>query len=549
MHPPKALATGSGVAIVPQWRGGHDRVAALDRRVDAKRRCAEVCTAQRTTRLQIEAVTFARLLWDSALAWPDRRAVSSGTETVTYEALVARASAVTESLVSAGVRPGDRVALLLPHGIEAAAAIYGSVGSGAIFSMISWLSRPRQVEFVLRHTDARVLLTTREWVRQQVRPIETSVPILFVEDVPAVGTVGPLSRSGEDLAQICYTSGSTGAPKGVMITHANLLAGVRTVVDYLGIVADDRIASVLPFSFVYGFNQLNCAVATGASLEVVDTAIAPDIVRGLVAREVSVLAAVPPLWTQLLGVADFARPLPSLRVLTCAGGRLAPDAVRALRAAQPQARLYLMYGLTEVFRSTFLPPEEVDAHPESMGRAVPGSRVHVMRDDGHECANDEVGELVHVGPTVAAGYWSDPEGTARVFRDPPVLGAGSSGPARAVFSGDLVRRDATGRLFYVGRRDRMIKTLGFRVSPDEITDVIHASRLVDDAAVTSEPDPQRGERIVAHVVLRGTGSLEALRKWCGAELPRHLVPARWDVRNELPRTSSGKHDLVGLSGP
>ena len=504
--------------------------------------------AARLFLVQIPYVNTTRILWDAADAWADRIAVRDDAQCLTYGALASRASAVGDALMACGVRTGDRVCTLLPHGVDAAAAIYGAAATGASVAVLNWLSRPRQVEFALRHTGASVLVASRSWQGQQVRALDATVPVLYVEDLPAAGRLLPVARVDTDLAQICFTSGSTGAPKGVAITHANLHAGIRTVVDYLGIVRDDRIASLLPFSSVYGFNQLNCAIATGATLEIMSSVIAPDVVRALAERECSVLAAVPPLWMQFLNVGEFRQSLPRLRLLTCAGGRLSPDSVRALRSAQPQARLFLMYGLTEVFRSTFLPPEEVDAHPDSMGRSVPDSRVFVVREDGTECADDEVGELVHAGPTVAAGYWNDPEATAKTFRPNP-FSPDFAGPlGRAVFSGDLVRRDGAGRLYYVGRRDRMIKTRGYRVSPDEIVDVLLASRLLVDAAVTSEPDPRSGDRIVAHVVLGSGATLEALRRWGGAELPRYMLPARWDVREVLPRTASGKHDLVALAG-
>jgi amino acid adenylation domain-containing protein len=494
-------------------------------------------------------MNIARLLWDRAAATPDRLAVRDGDRALTYAALTARAAAIAAAIRSRGVVRGDRVGVLLPHGADAAAAFYGAAASGAIVTVISWLSRPRQVEQVAARAGVRALLTSRAWAEQQVRAIEGIGDIIFIEDIPHEGEATPADADADHAAQISFTSGSTGGPKGVVVSHANLLAGIRTVVSYLDIRPDDHIASLLPFSFVYGFNQLNCAIATGASLDIIATAMAPEVVRALVRHETTVLAAVPPLWMQLLRVAEFGSPIPSLRVLTCAGGRLSPEGVRALRAAQPHARLFLMYGLTEVFRSTYLPPEEVDAHPDSMGRAVPGSRVYVMREDGTPCEDGEVGELVHAGPTVALGYWDDPEATARVFRPNPTAERAVPHLARAVHSGDLVRRDHEGRLYYVGRRDRMIKTLGFRVSPDEVADVLYASRQVSEAAVTSEPDEQRGERIVAHVVLAGGGSLEALRRWCGTELPRHMQPARWDVRDSLPRNASGKHDLLALGTP
>ena len=488
-------------------------------------------------------MTIATLLWSAADAHPERTAVRTADRTVSYAQLRARASAVAAALVAARVEPGERVAILLPNGVDAAAAIYGVAAAGAVFTVVNWLSRPRQVEQILAVTGARVLLTTRAWDGLQPRRLESVTPCWYIEEVSVGPPWDPVPRTAEQLAQICFTSGSTGAPKGVMVTQGNLLAGIGTVQRFLGVEATDRIASLLPFSFVYGLNQLNLSIATGATLDVIDPTLAVDTVEAVIGRECTVLAAVPPLWGQLLAVPGFARAAASLRVLTCAGGRLPPDRVRALRSALPAARLFLMYGLTEVFRSTYLPPDEVDAHPDSMGYAVPGSRVEVLRDDGTVCAAGEIGELVHAGPTVALGYWQDPDGTARVFREREDA---DGIRARWVFSGDLVRRDEEGRLYYVGRRDRMIKTLGYRVSPDEVTDAIHDSGLVTDAALTTEPDPARGARIVAHVVLRPEATLDALRRWCGAELPRHLLPARWTVHEQLPRNASGKHDLVHL---
>lgn len=492
-------------------------------------------------------MNVARLLWETTDAGPDRVALRDGDRAWSYGALTARASAVANALTLEGLERGDRVGILLPNGLDAAAAFYGASGAGAVVTLLNWLYRARQVEQIVTHSGVGILLTHRDWGARQARPLGGDLRVMYIEDLPEAGSVWPVDAGGGEPVQITYTSGSTGGPKGVVKSHDNLLVGIRTVVEYLGIEPDDRIASLLPFSFVYGFNQLNCAVATGATLDIIDTPMAPQIVRALVGRESTVLAGIPPLWRQLLGVADFGKPIPSLRLMTCAGGRLGPEGVKALRAAQPQAKLYLMYGLTEVFRSTYLPPEEVDDHPDSMGRAVPGSAVYVVRDDGSICDDGEVGELVHAGPTVALGYLNDPEATARVFRSNPTSDVANPSLSRAVYSGDLVRRDAAGRLYFVGRSDRMIKTLGFRVSPDEVADVIYASGEVTEVVVSSEPDELRGERIVAHVVLAPGGTLEALRRWCGLELPKHMEPSRWEVRDALPRNASGKHDLVALS--
>jgi acyl-CoA synthetase (AMP-forming)/AMP-acid ligase II len=257
-----------------------------------------------------------------------------------------------------------------------------------------------------------------------------------------------------------------------------------------------------------------------------------------------VLPCVPPLWLQLLGAPEFhAAPMPALRAMTNTGGRLPVEAVRRLRQVQPQAQLFLMYGLTEAFRATYLPPDEVDAHPDSIGRAIPGAEIMVLREDGTESAPGEEGELVQRGPTVAAGYWNDADTTARVFRPNPRRPSGTPDAERVVYSGDVVRRDEEGRIYFVGRRDRIIKTLGFRVSPDEVCEVLYASGEVAEALVGAEADDQRGERIIAYVVLTAAGDVTRLRQFCRAELPRYMQPARIDVMPALPRTSSGKFDL------
>src|SRR6185437_4145042 len=217
--------------------------------------------------------------------------------------------------------------------------------------------------------------------------------------------------------------------------------------------------------------------------------------------------------------------------------------VRALRRAQPGAQLYLMYGLTEALRCTYLPPEELDRRPDSMGRAIPGGEIYVLLEDGTPAPPGEIGELVYRGPTVTLGYWNDPELTTRVFRPDPLR---PSDGERVVFSGDLVRRDDEGFLYFVGRRDRIIKTMGYRVGPDEILGVLYASGEVADAVVVGEPDEARGEHIVAYVVLAEQGSPDRLQAYYARELPRYLQPARVEVRDTLPLLASGKHDLAAV---
>jgi len=502
----------------------------------------------------------ALLLWRAAHtpASADRPAIVERDAVVDYAGLRGRAAAVAAALTAAGAGPDRPVAIFLERGCDAAAAFFGTLAIGGIAVFINETLRSRQIDHILAHSGARHLITTADLLARQPRAPQGDAQIIDVARIApmALSAAGgdeasavlPVPRLGDDVAQIIYTSGSTGQPKGVTVTHANIEAAARTVVGYLGISASDRIASLLPFSFVYGLSQLLCAVTAGATLVVERSPLPQQAVATVRDQDVTVLAAVPALWMRLLATGGFRDALlPVLRVMTNAGGHLPLEAVRGLRAAQPHVRLFLMYGLTEALRSTYLPPEEVDRRPDSIGRAIPGAEMYVVRDDDTPAGPGEIGELVHRGPTVTLGYWKDPQLTARVFRPNPLRPAGAPEAERVVYSGDLVRRDEDGFLYFVSRKDRIIKTMGFRVGPDEVADVLYASGEVSEAAVTGEPDPMWGERIVAHVVLVPNGSLERLKAYCGRELPRHLQPARLEVRDAMPLLPSGKHDVAALT--
>lgn len=487
--------------------------------------------------------SVACMLWDTAERVPESVAIVDRERSGSYSELVGRAGAIATELAGRGVQAGERVAVLLERGPDAAAAYFGVIAAGAVVVLVNDTLRPRQIEYILDHSGARVLLTSQAMLSRQHRPLRSRAEVIEVEALAETSSFAPRPQGASDLAQLIYTSGSTGLPKGVMASHANIRAAIETVAGYLGIRADDRIASLLPFNSVYGANQLLCAVLRGATLVIERSPVPNQIVAGLREAGATVLAGVPPLWMQLLNASAFQdAPITSLRILQNAGGHLAPAAVRRLRELQPQAQIFLQYGMTEVFRTTYLPPEELDRRPDSMGKPMPGVEVLVVREDLTPCAPGEVGELVHCGPTVTLGYWNDPERTARTYRPHPFDPAAGT----VVFSGDMVRRDEEGFLYFVGRRDRMIKTLGFRVGPDEVLDVLYASGQIAEGLITTEPDPQRGEAIVAYVVLREGGSLDALRKFCRAEMPRYMQPTRIETREFLPRNANGKHDLLAL---
>ena len=488
----------------------------------------------------------ADLLWDAAATAGNRPAIAMSGQSTTYADLRSQASSVAAALVDRGVESGDRVAILAERGTGAVAAYFGALAAGAVAVVINERSRPRQIEYILRRSNARVLLTSPALLAEHPRALETDAELIDIATIAQVKEIEWTPRPPGDrgLAQIIFTSGSTGLPKGVVFSHRAMLAAIEMVAGYLGLGSDERILSLLPFSSVYGLNQLLCAVWTKSTLVVSISSLGEKIVSEAREQRVTVMAGVPPLWLQLLATPKFGtQPIDSLRVLQNAGGHLPVNAVRQLRAAQPHARLFLQYGMTETFRSTYLAPTEVDLHPDSMGREVPGASIWIVGDDGEPCAPGEIGELVFSGPTMAEGYWEDEDLTAGVFRGSRER-AGVS--ARAVYSGDMVRRDADGLLYYVSRRDRMIKSLGFRIGPDEIVDVLYASGDILEAAIATEPDRIRGERIIAHVVLSPGGSSRHLEQFARFELPRHMQPARIEAHQSLPRLVSGKYDMSAL---
>jgi len=486
-------------------------------------------------------------LWSVAAQRPEHPAAIDGDQQLSYRQLHDRAAAYAGCLADRGVQPGDRVALVFRRSAEAAAALLGTMAAGAVAVVVADVLRPRQIAHIVRHSGAELVLAGRDLPSELVSPT-LDAPVLTppTEDEPGPPGHEVVPRHDRDLAQLIYTSGSTGMPKGVMVSHGNLAAGVDAVRSYLGIGPDDRIASLLPFSFDYGLNQLLVAVASGATLVIDRSPIAARVDRRLRESEVTVLAAVPALWRQLLQVERFRdEPIASLRIMTNTGGRLGVDTVRRLRRAQPGAALFAMYGLTEAFRSTYLDPALVDRKPGSVGRAIPGATVRVLRPDGSTCTPGEVGEIVHEGPTVTLGYWRDDAATSEVFRRSP------SGSV-VVHSGDYGFVDDEGDLYVEGRRDRMLKRLGFRVSPDEVVDAILASELTADACVTAARsdagDEDDDATLIVHVTLMPFADVTDLERRLALDLPRHLRPDRVVVHDVLPTTPSGKHDLQALEG-
>jgi acyl-CoA ligase (AMP-forming) (exosortase A-associated) len=352
----------------------------------------------------------------------------------------------------------------------------------------------------------------------------------------------PSEADPSELAAILYTSGSTGRPKGVMLSHANMWLGAVSVAHYLGLADDDVTLAVLPLSFDYGQNQLLSTWYAGGCVVPLDFLFPKDVAKACARHGVTTLAAVPPLWVQLTETDWPAEASAPLRRLTNSGGALTTDLVRSLRGMFPAARLFPMYGLTEAFRSTYLDPALVDTHPTSMGKAIPFAEILVVDDAGDIAADGEEGELVHCGPLVAQGYWQDPQRTAERFKPAP---AASTYGGMAVFSGDRVKRDAQGLLYFAGRRDAMIKSAGNRISPQEIEEAALATGLVAEAVALGVPHARLGQAV--HLVVRGDAAAgEDLPKRLQRDLPNFMQPQQIHWREAMPLNPNGKIDRTAL---
>ena len=503
------------------------------------------------------------LIARSATAAPEACALTDGQNSLSYAELDAAIDACANGLLEIGLQRGERLAIYLDKRFESVIAAFAAARAGGVFVPINPLLKPAQVEHILRDCNVRVLLTSPERHALLADMLPTCpdlrhIVVTGAEAGPATTitwaalmTATPQVRHrviDSDLAAIFYTSGSTGRPKGVMLSHRNLVTGAASVASYLGNHAGDSLLAALPLSFDAGFSQLTTAFYSGARAVLHNYLLPQDLIKTLAREKITGLTAVPPLYMQLVqqrwpeGVDEH------LRYFANTGGRMPLATLQQLRTQLPRSQPYLMYGLTEAFRSTYLPPAEVDVRPGSIGKAIPNAEVLVLRPDGSECAVDEPGELVHRGPLVSLGYWNDADMTALRFKPLPRQ-PGQTLDEIAVFSGDTVRRDADGFLYFIGRRDEMIKTSGYRVSPSEIEEAVHASGLVAECCAYGVEDEALGQRIHLVVVPAGAEALseDTLLQACRSRLPTYMLPAQIEIRTALPRNANGKIDRKQLA--
>ena len=520
-----------------------------------------------------ESTLLPELISMASLRTPAAPALSFAAEKLSYCELDNAVRAFASGLMGLGLPRAARVGIYLEKRFETVIASFGAPAAGGVFVPMNPLLKPEQVAFIARDCDVCMLVTSPERLALLAPVLAECTALRYVavtampaEPVPLPSGVllfpwhellsGP-SRAGHrvidtDMAAILYTSGSTGRPKGVVLSHRNMVAGGKSVASYLGNGPGDTLLAALPLSFDAGFSQLTTAFHAGARVVLLNYLMPRDVLKAMQREQVTGLTAVPPLYIQLSQLEWPAAIGEHLRYFANTGGRMPRETLDLLRKQVPKAKPFLMYGLTEAFRSTYLPPDEVDRRPDSIGKAIPNAEILVLREDGSECAADEPGELVHRGALVGLGYWGDAEKTAERYKPLPGREGGLQLPEYAVFSGDTVRRDAEGFLYFIGRRDEMIKTSGYRISPTEVEEILYATRLVGECVAFGVEHPVLGQAIqVIATAPDGSAALDeaALRAQCRLHMPAYIVPAGIEaIAGPLPRNPNGKIDRKLLAG-
>ncbi|MEW6704413.1 MAG: class I adenylate-forming enzyme family protein [Pseudomonadota bacterium] len=499
---------------------------------------------------------------DTLAERPQHLALVCGDQRHSYRDVNRRANALAQALQQRGVVRGDRVALFLENGVEFVAGLLAVLRVGAVFMPINALTKDDKLAYMLRDARASTLLTQASlspvW-RASIgeAPSVHTVVVAGEDDGPADTRLHPWPAPSDaappadpgtidcDLASIIYTSGSTGFPKGVMLSHLNMVSACRSVSTYLGLKDSDIVLCALPLAFDYGLYQVLMAWRVGCTVVLERGFTFPvPVLETMVREQVTVFPGVPTMFAMLLGLKNLSRfDLKALRMITNTAAALSEEHIRQLRGLFPQATLFSMYGLTECKRVTYLPPEQLDIRPTSVGRGMPNEEVWLVDDAGNRLPNGSTGELVIRGSNVMLGYWEKPEETAKRLKPGPLP------YERVLYSGDLFRTDEEGWLYFVARRDDIIKSRGEKVSPREVENAIQSLEGVYEVAVVGVPDPVLGQAVKAFVTLKPgarLGERDVIRH-CLERMESFMAPKHVEFVESLPKTDTGKIRKVGLS--
>jgi amino acid adenylation domain-containing protein len=503
------------------------------------------------------------LLERTALRVPDKIALVAAGQRFTYAQIESEASRLAGGLRARGVARGDRVAIFADNGVEVVVSIFAALKAGAVFMPVNSLTKGDKLAYLLNDSRAACLVTTQSLreIWEHALANNGSVTACIISGLPAHGgnerrssyeaaladgsqELKPSSTIDQDLASIIYTSGSTGEPKGVMLTHLNMVSAAQSVNGYLGMTGDDVILCALPLAFDYGLYQILMGFLVGATVVLERSFSFPvKILQTAASEGVTVFPGVPTMFSMIMGLGNLAQfDLSRLRMITNTAAALSERHIRELRELFPRATLFSMYGLTECKRVTYLPPQQLDIRPTSVGRGMPNEEVWLVDEQGKRLPDGSTGELVIRGSNVMRGYWEKPEQTARRLKPGPYPGE------MVLYSGDIFRTDEEGFLYFVARKDDIIKSRGEKVSPKEVENVLYALEGVQDAAVIGVPDEVLGQAIKAFVVLRPgcRHSEKDLLRHCQGRLESFMVPKHVVIVRELPTTDTGKIKKTGL---
>ncbi|MFO7891229.1 MAG: AMP-binding protein [bacterium] len=504
------------------------------------------------------------LLEKSGEKFPDKICLEEATKKITYEKTIQYSRKAAGMLQSLEISPGEHIGVFMDRSIDQVISLLGVFYAGAVLIIINPILRDQQISHIIKDAEISTIISSQDKIEKNFSLFKNAginKAIIFQgenrnqfkDTIICDGNwdVYPeytekSSGISADTSHIIYTSGSTGQPKGIVISHQNTIDGAKIVSQYTGLRADDRIIGTLPFNFDYGFNQLMNTLYMGATIYLHRFFLPNDLLGVLEKKKITVFAGMSPIWSKIFNPKltnlskkyDFS----GIRIITNTGGKVPVSTVKKLKNLFSRANIFLMYGLTEAFRSTYLDPSQIDNRPESIGKAVPNVQIMVINKEGRECGPGEEGELVHRGALISKGYWNNPEKTQQVFKPNPLLSEKNNHLETVVFSGDIVKKDKQGFLYFIGRKDNMIKTKGYRVSPSEVEELIYNFDGVAECVVTGYED---NETIKLRAIIQLNDSLWTSKKVlmkCKQEFPFYLVPDDIVLRDSFPLTSNGKID-------
>jgi len=507
--------------------------------------------------------TFEQLVLKTAKKSPLSVALQRKDEQLSYAQLAHKIKNCASGLIQSQLKSQQRVAIYLPKQFEAVISLFAATLAGGVFVPVNPLLKAAQVSYILNNCQVSVLITSLSRYKQLQAHIDdiNSLHTIVLTDCkqqprpknciqwedfinnnkPILDQYLPLISS-DSMAAILYTSGSTGQPKGVMLSHTNLIEGAKSVASYLNNTANDRLLAVLPFSFDYGLSQLTTSFLTGGRVVLLEYLLPRDVINAVIKYRITGLAAVPPLWIQLAELNWPTEATTHLRYFTNSGGTFPQTTLEKLMTHLPTTLPYLMYGLTEAFRSTYLEPAQIAHRKGSMGKAIPKAEILLINQTGEICQDNEEGELIHKGPHVAMGYWQAKQKTAEKFKPLPAKLHKEYGDEIVVWSGDRVKRDSEGYLYFIGRNDDMIKSSGYRISPAEIEESLYSNPQVSEAAAIGLPHERLGHQILLVIKPSNKNTFDEnqLMKDCKKSLPNFMQPHLIKVIDFLPRNPNGK---------